>query len=98
MKSAIVGIGLLCLVATQTAHADQKGATICAATLQPPARLVFEAVNAKPQPAVMLRTLLEARVRELVFTDRLTIGAARPAAEAASTCLRISRNCTAGNC
>jgi len=98
MRPTIAGITLLCLVSIQTAHADERRANICAATLQPFARLVFDAVNAKPQPTIMLRTLLEARVRELVFMDRLTIGAARPAAEAASTCLRISRNCTAGNC
>jgi hypothetical protein len=42
--------------------------------------------------------VLEARVRELVFTDRLMVGNARPAAEAASECLRISRNCTGDRC
>jgi hypothetical protein len=98
MKRTIAAITLLCLVSSQVAQADERRAVICAATLLPPARLVFDAVNARPQPAVLLRTLLEARVRELVFMDRLTISAARPAAEAASTCLRISRNCTAGNC
>jgi hypothetical protein len=98
MKQTIAGITLLCLVSIQAAHADEGRANICARSLQPFARLVFDAVTAKPQPTVMLRALLEARVRELVFMDRLTISAARPAAEAASTCLRISRNCTADNC
>ena len=98
MKQTIAGITLLCLVSIQAAHADERNANRCAASLQPYARVVFDAVNARPQPAVMLRTLLEAQVRELVFSARLTISAARPAAEAASTCLRISRNCTAENC
>ena len=98
MKQTIAGISLLCLVSIHAAHADERRANICAASLQPFARLVFDAVNARPQPAVMLRTLLEARVRELVFMDRLMVDAARPAAEAASTCLRIARNCIGDNC
>lgn len=98
MKKTIVWIGLISVCAVQGAHADWAKANSCAASLQPHARVVFDAVVANPQPQLALRSVLEARVRELVFTDRLMIGNARPAAEEASECLRISRNCTADHC
>jgi hypothetical protein len=98
MKQTISLVALLCFTSAGAAYADRVGANVCAASLQPHARLVFDAVSAKPQPQLALRSVLEARVRELVFTDRLMITAARPAAEAASQCLRIARNCTADNC
>jgi hypothetical protein len=88
----------LLLVAAQGANADDGAANKCAATLQPPARMVFDAVAVRPERDFTLRAVLEARVRELVFTDRLTRNAARPAAEAASECLRIQRDCTAEKC
>ena len=98
MKQTIAWIALLNLFAAQGAHADWAAANSCAASLQPHARVVFDAVAANPQPKIALRSVLEARVRELVFTDRLMILNARPAAEAASECLRISRNCSADHC
>lgn len=98
MKQTITWIALLYLCAVQGAHADRAAASSCAASLQPHARMVFDAVIADPQPQLALRSVLEARVRELVFTDRLMVGNARPAAEAASQCLRISRNCTGDRC
>jgi hypothetical protein len=98
MERILVWITLLSLLATQGAYADGKAANVCASSLQPTARLVFDAVVAQPHPELPLRSLIEQRVRELIFMDRLRMGAARPAAEAASLCLRISRNCSADNC
>jgi hypothetical protein len=98
MKKALPIVGLLCLFTAQGVNAKDSPVNLCTASLQPNARLVFNAVASKPQPAVLLRTVLEARVRELVFSDRLAIGAARPAAEAASECLRIARNCSGDVC
>jgi len=98
MRQTIACIVVLCLIASRGAHADKAAANSCAATLQPHARLVFDAVIATLLPELKLRSVIEARVRELVFMDRLMISAARPAAEAASECLRIARNCTADNC
>jgi hypothetical protein len=98
MKQTIAWVALINLCVVQIAHANRAAATSCAATLQPHARMVFDAVIANPQPGTALRSVLEARVRELVFTDRLMVGNARPAAEAASECLRISRDCTADHC
>jgi hypothetical protein len=89
---------LLFLLALPAAHADQAKAGKCAASLQPDALLVFNAVRSTPPPQKPLRNVLEARVRELVFMDHLSVHAARPAAEAASECLRIARNCTGETC
>jgi len=89
---------LFFLLLLSPTHADQVKAGKCAATLQPEALLVFNAVRATPQPQKPLRTLLATRVRELVFMDHLSMHAARPAAEAASECLRIYRNCSGEIC
>jgi hypothetical protein len=98
MKKGIAATGLLCLLAGPGARADKAAATACAASLQPHARLVFDAVTASPEAGLSLRVLLEATVRELVFMDRLMRSNARPAAEAASECLKIARNCTGDKC
>ncbi len=98
MKRTLPCLMLVYLVSGPGAHADKAAATACAASLQPFARMVFDAVIARPQPELMLRSVIEARTRELVFTDRLMVGDARPAALAASRCLRISRDCTAEHC
>jgi hypothetical protein len=91
-------IALLCVFAIGGAHANEAAANKCAGTLPPTARIVFDAVAARPQPEFTLRAVLEARVRELVFMDRLMRSAARPAAEAASECLRIARDCVGDQC
>ena len=99
MKSIIPAIAMICLlIAAQGARADESAGKLCAASLQPRARLVYDAVIATPPPKTTIRAALEARVRELVFSDRLTISAARPAAEAADECLKIARNCIGDNC
>jgi hypothetical protein len=100
MKTIMLGIALSCLFVAHTAYSQPDGAKAhaCAATLQPRARMVFDAVIENPQPGQSLRAALEDKVRELVFMDRLVRDAARPAAEAASECLRILRGCTGENC
>jgi len=98
MKKIIACLSVLCLFAAEEARADKAAGSACAATLQPHARLVFDAVSANSELGMTLRETLEATVRELVFMDRLMMKAARPAAEEASQCLRIARNCTAETC
>ena len=98
MRRLLIGVALIFLLVVTGAHADQAKVGHCVASLPPEARLVFNAVNATPPPQKPLRRVLEARVRELVFMDRLTVHAARPAAEAASECLRMARNCTGETC
>jgi len=83
----------LLLLASAMAHADQVQAGKCASALLPSALLVFSTVRADPEPQRPLRSVLAARVRKLVFMDHLAMRDARPAAEAASECLRIMRNC-----
>jgi len=98
MRQLITRAALLFLLFVPDALADQTKAVKCAAGLQPEALLVFNAVRSTPPPQKPLRSVLEARVRELVFMDHLSAHAARPAAEAASECLRIARNCTGEAC
>ncbi len=98
MKRTILWIALGCASVSQAVHANSAAATVCAASLEQHARLVFDAVTARPQPELALREVISARTRELVFTDRLMADAARPAAEAASGCLRIARDCTGDRC
>ncbi len=98
MKKTIVGLSLLSLFVTAEVRADPVAASACAAALQPHARLVFDSVTANTERGLTLREKLEATVRELVFMDRLMRNAARPAAEEASECLRIARNCTGETC
>jgi hypothetical protein len=98
MRSAGPFLVLVFLLAPATARADQAMAGKCAASLPPDALLVFNAVQSVREPQRPLKAVLEARVRELVFTDRLPMRSARPAAEAASECLRIARNCTGNVC
>jgi hypothetical protein len=98
MRRLISGAALLSALTGDVAHANHVAAIKCAGSLQPQALLIFNAVNQTSRPNEPLRKSLEARVRELVFTDRLTIGGARPAAEAASECLRIERNCSSDVC
>ena len=100
MTKIMIGIALPCLLMAQVVYAQPDGtaAKQCAASLQPRARLVFDAVLGSPQPGQTLRAALEDKVRELVFMDRLVRDAARPAAEAASQCLRIARGCTGDTC
>jgi hypothetical protein len=99
MKQTIPWILLCGVVALPPgARADKPAASRCAVALEPHARLVYDSVLARPQPELALRSVLEARVRELVFSDRLMMTTARPAAEAASPCLRILRDCTGDRC
>ena len=98
MRHILPIVTLLCLAVIHNARAEWVTVENCTASLLPHARLVFDAVEEKPQPELPLRKVLEARVRELVFMDRLMMNDARPAAEAASLCLRLARHCTLDAC
>src|SRR5580692_10372364 len=80
------------------ASADEEAAKACATSLTPEARLVFETVQANPQPTIPLRRILATEVEGLVSGGELSIFSARSAATAAADCLRIARNCTAEMC
>jgi hypothetical protein len=86
------------ICAAPMAHADEAAANACAATLSPGARKVFDAVMADPKPDTPLRRVLATTLGSLVYGGRLPLSEARSAAEGASECLRIARNCTAEIC
>ncbi|MGD0433032.1 MAG: hypothetical protein ABSA58_18260 [Acetobacteraceae bacterium] len=96
MIRLIAAAVLIC--SAPAAYADDAAATACAASLPPQARTVFDAVMADPKPAVPLRRVLAKTLADLVYSGRLPLGAARSAAEGASECLRIARDCTASIC
>jgi hypothetical protein len=97
-KLSIVLAAWLTIAAVPVANADEAAALECAASLKPQARLVFDAVMDNPGPTEPLRRVLASRVSELVLKGSLPLSAARPAATAASECLRIARDCTAEIC
>jgi hypothetical protein len=80
------------------ARADEGAANACAASLTPQARMIFDAVMTDPKPAVPLRHVLATTLASLVYGGRLPLRDARSAAERASECLRIARDCTAQFC
>jgi hypothetical protein len=96
MIRLIVAAVLIC--SASAAHADEAAANSCAASLRPQARMVFDAVMADPKPAVPLRRVLAKTLADLVYGGRLPLGEARSAAEGASECLRLARDCAAAIC
>jgi hypothetical protein len=98
MKQAMIVALCLCPLPGAPALADQANANTCAAFLGTEARLVFDAVQADPQPTQPLRKVLATKVGGLVATGKLSLLSARSAATAASDCLRIARDCTAEYC
>jgi hypothetical protein len=59
----------------------------CAAGLSPPARKIYDAVQAGPQEGT-LRERISSQTRELVMAGEVKRSDARPSAEAAADCLR----------
>ena len=96
MIRLIAAAVLIC--SASAAHADTAAANACAASLKPQARMVFDAAMADPNLAVPLRRVLAKTLADLVYGGRLPLGEARGAAEGASECLRIARDCTAEIC
>jgi predicted protein tyrosine phosphatase len=92
MKRLVAAAMLICSV--RGASADEAAAFGCASSLQPQARMVFDAVMAAPKHTTPLRRVLALTLSELVYGGRLPLSAA----EAASDCLRMARNCTDENC
>jgi hypothetical protein len=98
MKKTIFAALLLCNVTGFAAEANEAEAMACAESPHPEAGLVFDKVTERPWEAAPRKTTMATRGREFVLTDRLTREAARAAAEAASECWGIARNCTGEIC
>ena len=83
--SAILG---LCLVST-AAFADRNAADKCAANLNTDGRVIYSTTAAQVQPGVDLRALVKNSTETLVKNGTVSMGNARPAAEAAGKCLSL---------
>lgn len=80
---SLVALGLL----AAPALADQAAANKCAAGLDANAKAVFDATAGGFAGASDKRGFVTEKVKGLVMSGALSMGDARPAAEAASTCL-----------
>jgi hypothetical protein len=98
MRPAIVLSLCLVFETCAPASANEAAANLCASSLDAEARVVFDTVQADPQPGQPLRNVLAVKVGGLVAAGKLSIFSARSAATAASECLRIARDCTAEVC
>ena len=89
MRSVICFVAVL--FAAEPAHADEAAGTACAKTLSPAALMIYRAAAPDLRAGTNLVLLLTAKVKPMVFSRKLSITAARPAAEAAADCLRALR-------
>jgi hypothetical protein len=86
---------LICFVgvvfAAWAVHADEAAGAACAETLSPAAQMIYDAAAPDLHEDTNLVQLLTAKVGPMVFSGKLSVTAARSAAEAASECLRELR-------
>lgn len=86
-------IGLVCalmLFFLPTAVlADQASAAACSAGLSSDAKLIYDKTAPTVKPATVIKDALSAVVRPMVTNGSMTQAVARPAAEAASECLKL---------
>ncbi len=84
--------GALWLAAAAPALADMAGAEQCATTLPPLAHRIYAAVRPGLKPGDNLSTAIRAQVAPWVWEAQVSRGDARPAAMAASFCLRQAQH------
>ena len=75
-----------------TALADQKSADACAAKLPKEPAAIYSEVVAQIAPGANVRDIVVSVTRGMVMAGRLSRANARPAAEAAGSCLELIRN------
>lgn len=76
------------LVSGAPSFANRAAADACAAKLSPDAKTVYAATIGSVKAGVDLTAVVTAKTRDLVMSGKLSRGNARPAAEAAGTCLK----------
>lgn len=82
--------GFLCLACMATAaHADQKAADACAASLSPPAKQIYETTLASHPTPGTGRGIVVADVEKMIAEGKLTMAEGRVAGEAAGSCLKM---------
>lgn len=83
-------LGFLCIACMSTAaHADQKTADACAASLSPPAKQIYESTLASHPTPGTGRSIVVAEVEKLIAGGKLTMAEGRAAGEAAGSCLKM---------
>ncbi|HQT76978.1 MAG: hypothetical protein B7Z80_04725 [Rhodospirillales bacterium 20-64-7] len=87
MKYIVTAASLLGLAGCMTSAANAPATKPCVAQLSPPARKIFDAVQAGPTTGT-LRERISTQTRNLVMEGELTRSHARPAAEEAADCLK----------
>lgn len=85
---ALAAVAVMSFAFTVPSLADRKAADACAAKLSPDAKSVYAATIGSVKPGVDLTAAITEKTRGLVMSGKLSRGAARPAAEAAGTCLK----------
>lgn len=68
--------------------ASKASADACAAKLSPPAKQIYAASVGSVAPGVDMKEVVRSKTRAMVMGGKLSRGQARPAAEAAGTCLK----------
>ena len=79
------------VVSPVAALADQKSADACAARLPREPAAIYSATVAQIAPGANVREIVVGVTRNLVMAGRLSEANARPAAEAAGSCLELMR-------
>jgi hypothetical protein len=74
-----------------TALADQKAADACAAKLPKESAAIYSNTVAQISPGVSIKDVVVGVTRSMVMAGRLSRANARPAAEAAGSCLELIR-------
>ncbi len=85
-RALSLALPILCL--SMPAFADPAGGEACSRTLAPPALLIYRAAAPDMRPDTDMRRLLHSKVMPMVIMGDMNQSTARPAAIAASTCLR----------
>jgi hypothetical protein len=70
------------------AYADRAAADACAAKLPADAKLVYAETIGSTKKGIDMQEMVRSKTRGLVMGGKLSRSAARPAAEAAGTCLK----------
>jgi hypothetical protein len=87
----VAATGLIVLFAAGAAAGDRAAADRCAASLPPVSKTMYD----KALPAVLagqsMEDALTAVVRPMVIWGPISVADARPAAEAAATCLKLAK-------
>jgi hypothetical protein len=90
MNLTMIRLAALLAVSPLSAVAADVAVPACAQSLTPAARMIYDATAASRPPDSALRDVVAAQTRKLVMTGRIERAAARPAAEAAGSCLKMA--------